>query len=181
MRDVVAVGDRIEESGKPDLLQDKRCILGRRSDSQKIPLLAQRVKRFLHLGRKIRRCHLGKELFVQLVLLIRKGILLRLRKRTGTLFQNDVQTCHAAHAPQTVVDRAVKRNADAVRDRFPRAVMVFVRIADDAVQVKDDRIELLHCFVSSLPQNGSIGLFPVNALRPISFSMIASRASGVPA
>ena len=40
--------------------------------------------------------------------------------------------------------------------------------------LENDRVEFSHCFVSSLPQNGSIGLIPVKVLRPMSFSITAS-------
>ena len=92
------------------------------------------------------------ELFVELVFLVReRGLFLRRELLTGiAVFQNEFKALHAGDAFQFFIVLLVERDVQPVGQHLPRLIVVFRRVGDHAVKIKDDGLQLICFHLSAL-------------------------------
>ena len=91
-----------------------------------------------------------QQLPIARVFLLRHRVFLVLRVRLVAFFEDDVQAVHAADPAQKAVAFAVEGDSEPIRERLPRAVVVLVGRAENAIQIEDNALILHRDFLLSV-------------------------------
>lgn len=142
----------VEAVRDAELGEDERRVAADGRDGHADARRAQLRKELRHAGQNVRGRDLMDELFVELVFLVReRGLFLRRELLTGiAVFQNEFKALHAGDAFQFFIVLLVERDVQPVGQHLPRLIVVFRRVGDHAVKIKDDGLQLICFHLSAL-------------------------------
>ena len=138
MGDLVAIGHCVEVTVQPDLPQDDGGVPAGGTNGDLHAALFEHLQRGHGSGQHGVRRQLLDQLHIVAVFAGGHFHLLLLGVGLRRLFQNDLQTGHTAHAPQTLVHLAVKGNAFFVGHALPSQIVTIIGGDDHAVQIENN-------------------------------------------
>lgn len=124
-----------------------------------IATLTQCMESHSHIFEKIAWSHGKNVTLVDIILLLCKRQLFLVGIVVALFSQNDFQAYSSADAPQSLVDLFIERNPQAVSHSFLCKIMILVRAANHAIQIKDNCVYIIH-FSNSNPFLVNTGSFP---------------------